>query len=81
MIDSNWDNEEFLDSLPEIKFLTFGIVLLFILFHGVSGRIGGLKIWISKQNPFVWSMLCGSLICVAILLRPAENIEFIYFRF
>jgi len=81
MIDSNWDNEEFLDSLPEIKFLTFGIVLLFILFHGVSGRVGGLKIWISKQNPFVWSMLCGSLICVAILLRPAENIEFIYFRF
>ncbi|MBT3441186.1 MAG: MBOAT family protein [Euryarchaeota archaeon] len=80
-IDSNWDIDEFLQSLPDVKLLVFSIVLLFIVFHGISWKVGGLKIWISKQNPIIWSLVCGSLICAAILLKPAENVEFIYFRF
>ncbi len=81
LIDSHWDKEEFFESLPEVRLLTFGIVLLFVLFHGLSGKIGGLKNWIGNQKPIIWSLICGVLICGSILLRPAENIEFIYFRF
>ena len=81
LIDSHWNKEEFFESLPEVKLLTFGIVSLFVLFHGLSGKIGGLKNWIGNQKPIIWSLICGVLICGSILLRPAENIEFIYFRF
>ena len=79
--DSHWDLREGYDLLPEIKLLPICLVGLFVLIHGISGKIGGLKLWISKQNPLVWGLICGTLISFTFLLRPAETIDFIYFRF
>jgi len=79
--DSHWDLREGYDALPEIKLLPISIVAIFILMHGVSGKIGGLKMWISKQNPLMWGIICGTLLSFTFLLRPAETVDFIYFRF
>jgi alginate O-acetyltransferase complex protein AlgI len=80
-IDAHWDQAEFLDALPEIKLLTIGLVGIFIFMHGFSGKIGGLKYWLAKQNSWVWGICSGGLMVMAFLLRPAETIDFIYFRF
>jgi len=80
-IDAHWNQTEFINALPEIKLLTVGLVGIFILMHGFSGRIGGLKYWISRQNSFIWGIICGILLTATFLLRPAETIDFIYFRF
>ncbi|MBT4982260.1 MAG: hypothetical protein HOM85_04265 [Euryarchaeota archaeon] len=58
-----------------------GLVLIFIIAHGFSGKLGGFKNWLSKQNSIVWGIICGVLITATFLLRPAETVEFIYFRF
>ena len=80
-IDARWDTTEFIEALPEIKLMTFGLVAIFILVHGFSGKIGGLKNWLAKQNPLIWGVSCGILLAATFLLRPAETIDFIYFRF
>ena len=80
-IDAHWDTTEFIEALPEIKLLTMGLVGIFILTHGLSGKIGGLKYWISRRHPFIWGISCGVLLSASFLLRPAETIDFIYFRF
>jgi alginate O-acetyltransferase complex protein AlgI len=80
-IGSHWDNQEMLEHLPEMKFLTFGIAILFICGHLLSSKIGGFKHWISRQNPLVWGVLIGTMIGLSLTLRPAETADFIYFRF
>jgi hypothetical protein len=67
--------------LPEIKLLTGLIVICFIIAHGVSGKLGGGKIWLSKRNPIIWGVICGTLLSLSFYLRPAETVDFIYFRF
>ena len=79
--DSHWDLREGYEALPEMRLLPICLVGLFILIHGISGKIGGLKIWISRQNPILWGFICGTLISFTFLLRPAETVDFIYFRF
>ena len=80
-IGSHWDTQEMLEHLPEIKFLTFGIAILFICGHLLSSRIGGFKHWISRQKPLMWGVLIGTMIGLSLTLRPAETADFIYFRF
>ena len=80
-IGSNWNVEEFMDSLPEIKLLTFAIVIFFIIGHFVSGLMGGFKLWIAKQNSIIWGLICGAMLSLAFLFKPATTVEFIYFRF
>ncbi len=80
-IDAHWDHSEFFESLPEIQLLTFALVGIFIVGHGFSGKIGGFKHWLGKQNPWVWGCCCGVLMTATFLLRPAETVDFIYFRF
>ena len=79
--DAHWDIHEFYESLPDVKLMTMGLVLFFIIAHGFSGKLGGFKIWLSKQNSVAWGLICGLLITATFLLRPAETVEFIYFRF
>ena len=79
--DAYWDNEEFMNSLPNVKLITFGLVIVFILVHGLSKKMGGVKNWISRQNSLIWGLCCGGLTTLTFLLRPAETVEFIYFRF
>ena len=80
-IGAHWDTQEMLEVLPEIKYLTFSIAILFVCGHLLSSKIGGLKIWISKQNSVVWGVMVGVMIGLSFTLRPAETADFIYFRF
>jgi len=79
--DAHWNMNELYESLPDVKLMTIGLVGLFIIGHGISGKLGGFKIWLSKQNSLIWGVSCGMLLVATFLLRPAETVEFIYFRF
>jgi alginate O-acetyltransferase complex protein AlgI len=80
-IGGHFDLDEMYNFLPEIKLLTGIIVLGFIILHGISGKLGGGKLWLSRRNPIVWGMICGSALTLSFYLRPSETIDFIYFRF
>lgn len=80
-INAHWDALEMYDALPDIKFFTFVIAILFFIGHFISWKLGGLKHWIANQNPLVWGLLIGGMLSLAFLLRPAETVDFIYFRF
>jgi len=43
--------------------------------------MGGLKYWIANRNSFIWGLVIGGMLSLAFLLRPAETVDFIYFRF
>ena len=77
----HFDWKEGYEFLPEIKFLTFALATCFVLLHGISGKLGGGKEWLARLHPVVWGAACGTMLCLALLLRPAETIDFIYFRF
>ena len=79
--DATWDLDVAWESLPEIKILTCLFVIFFILGHGFSGKIGGFKHWFGKQNSLVWGLMSGILLSATFLYRPAETVDFIYFRF
>ena len=80
-IDAYWDTDEMLDTLPTIKYLTLLIATSFFILHFISWKVGGLKHWISKQNPIVWGLVNGVMLSLIFMLRPAETVDFIYFRF
>jgi len=80
-IGAHWDLEETWNSLPEIKLFTIAIVIIFILGHALSGKIGGFKHWFAKQDVLIWGFLSGIMLSATFLFRPAETIDFIYFRF
>ena len=80
-IEAVWDVDEFLTALPDIQLLTFAIVIFFIIGHFISGAMGGFKFWIAKQNSISWGLICGIMLSMAFLFKPAVTIEFIYFRF
>ena len=80
-INAHWDTTEMLDTLPTIKYLTLLIAILFFICHFISWKVGGLKHWISKQNPIVWGLINGIMLGLVFMLRPAETVDFIYFRF
>ncbi|MBL6885952.1 MAG: hypothetical protein ISR24_00895 [Candidatus Poseidonia sp.] len=77
----HFDWDEGFEFLPEIKVLTFALAGSFVLLHGVSGKFGGGKEWLARQHPVVWGTACGIMLSLAFYLRPAETIDFIYFRF
>ncbi|MGB1355230.1 MAG: MBOAT family O-acyltransferase [Poseidonia sp.] len=77
----HFDREEAYEFLPEIKFLTFTLAGCFILLHGISGKLGGGKEWLARRHPVIWGAACGTMLSLAFYLRPAETIDFIYFRF
>ena len=54
--DSHWDKLEFQDSLPEVKVMTFCLVIIFVLMHGIRRKIGGFKNWMRRQNSFIWGI-------------------------
>ena len=80
-IGGHFDIEEMYQYLPEIKLLTGLIVICFIVIHGISGKMGGGKLWLSRRHPVIWGIICGTALTLAFYLRPAETIDFIYFRF
>ncbi len=78
---AHWNKGEMYEILPEIKYLTLAIGLLFFIGHFISWKMGGLKEWISKQNSLIWGLCIGVLLTLSFHLRPAETVDFIYFRF
>ena len=80
-IGGHFDIKEMYQYLPEIKLLTGVIVICFILLHGISDKLGGGKLWLSRRHPVIWGVICGTALTLAFYLRPAETIDFIYFRF
>ena len=80
-IDCYWDLDELISTLPEIKLLTGIFVLFFLIAHFASGYVGGAKYWLARSHPLVWGILCGFSLGLCVLLRPAETVDFIYFRF
>jgi alginate O-acetyltransferase complex protein AlgI len=80
-IDSHFNYNEMFESLPEIRLLTIILLFTFIIFHLLSGLVGGGKYWLARRGPITWGIICGISIALCVLLRPSETIDFIYFRF
>ena len=69
------------EALPDVQHLTMILVVVFILMHGVSGRLGRLRDRLSEGSPVVWGIFAGISIVAMLYLRPSVSSEFIYFRF
>ena len=80
-IDSHFDIGGALSTMPYTKVTTFLMVALFVCGHLASGKVGGGKYWISRQNPIFWGLVMGLMLISITLLRPVETVDFIYFRF
>ena len=52
------------------------------LFHRSLGTlmVSG-KMWLSRRHPIIWGIICGVMLSLTFYLRPAETVDFIYFRF
>ena len=61
--------------------LHFIMVILFVIFHFISYKLGGLNIYISRLNPIPWGITCGVILSLTILFDAKEPTDFIYFRF
>lgn len=67
--------------LPDVKFLTFSLITLFVIFHFVGSRIGCLRTKLSELSLIPFSILIGLLLTAVFILRPTEIQTFIYFQF
>ena len=78
---SRFDLDGMMEDLPEVKFITFGLVIIFVIVHGISAKVGGARERLAKTNPIVWGVFVGMSIIAMVYLRPEHPTEFIYFRF
>ena len=62
-------------------FNLFLIIPSFLLMHYVSYKYGGLKNIIAHLPNSKWCLITGMMLSVAIMLKPVETSDFIYFRF
>jgi len=69
------------NSLPDVKFLTFLIITLFVVFHFLGDRFGCLRKRLANMNLIPFSVVIGLLLTGIFLLRPTEISTFIYFQF
>ena len=81
-IDVRIDVEGALNYLPGRNNLTFILLILFMIIHGISSLSeGSLKYKISEIDQKYWGLLIGLMLSMAFILRPTEIVQFIYFRF
>ena len=88
-IDCNFNIFEFYTSISDNsgddfyvgRFFVLGLVFMFVFFHYLSYRLGGLEKYLSRLPNHFWSLIMSFLLVLTILLRPINPIEFIYFRF
>jgi D-alanyl-lipoteichoic acid acyltransferase DltB (MBOAT superfamily) len=76
----NWDifNSSF--SGP-MYFHLLVLVPSFLIMHYMSYKYSGLKNVIAKLSPPKWALVTGIMLSLAILLKPVDTSDFIYFRF
>ncbi len=67
--------------LPQGKYLTSLLVVVFAFGHLLSWKIGKFKYWMARSNPLIWGLSMGLAITGIVFLRPATTVDFIYFRF
>ncbi|RAH09170.1 MAG: MBOAT family protein [Euryarchaeota archaeon TMED85] len=80
-IDQKFEITTALEALPSVKYLTFALVIVFIISHGISGKINRLRNKLSNGSPLIWGIFFAICLTAIIYLRPSESSEFIYFRF
>ena len=80
-LDQTFDIDAALEALPSVKYLTFVLVFIFIIAHGVSGKMNRLRDKLTNGNPINWGIFFAFCLIGMIYLRPSESSEFIYFRF
>ena len=68
-------------SLPDVKFLTFLLILMFIAAHFLGSKFGCLRTKLSEQKMLPYSIILGFMFTAIFILRPAEISTFIYFQF
>ena len=68
-------------SLPDVKFLTFLFILMFIAAHFLGSKYGCLRTRLSEQKLLPYSVIIGFMFTAIFILRPAEISTFIYFQF
>ena len=68
-------------SLPDVKFLTFLFILMFIAAHFLGSKYGCLRTRLSEQKLLPYSIILGFMFTAIFILRPAEISTFIYFQF
>jgi len=79
--DSFFDIEKAREVLPDVQYITFILVILFVLIHGLSGRFGGFRKRIADSPGWVWGVVMGMSMIMMLYLRPDHPTDFIYFRF
>ena len=79
--DSYFDFSEAVASLPEVKYITLAMAIIFVLAHPLSLKLGRGRDYYSKSHPVLWGLITGMIMLAVLFLRPAEVSQFIYFRF
>ncbi len=79
--DSVFDIQSARSVLPDVQYLTFILVVAFIIIHGLSGRFGGFRTKISEAPGWIWGPIMALSLLAMLYLRPDHPTEFIYFRF
>lgn len=69
------------DVLPKAQYITFMLVVVFIMFHGISGKLGGMRDRLANSNGFIWGIVLAFCAVGMLYLRPDHPTDFIYFRF
>jgi len=79
---ANFDWDVFNSSFSgPMYFHLFILVPSFLIMHYISYRYSGLKNVITTLSPPKWTLITGIMLSLAILLKPVDTSDFIYFRF
>ena len=79
---ANFDWDVFNSSFSgPMYFHLFILVPSFLIMHYISYRYSGLKNVITTLSPPKWTLITGIMLSLAILLKPVDASDFIYFRF
>jgi hypothetical protein len=79
--DSVFDIQSARSVLPDVQYLTFILVVAFVIIHGLSGKFGGFRTKISEAPGWIWGPIMALSLLAMLYLRPDHPTEFIYFRF
>jgi sterol desaturase/sphingolipid hydroxylase (fatty acid hydroxylase superfamily) len=82
LLDSSLGVQDALDAMPDRATFVACLLLVFLPLHAFSSSIdGSAKYHIANLHPTKWGVIIGVWIAAIFLLRPAEVVQFIYFRF
>ena len=81
-IDSSFDIGGAIGAMPERATYVFVLLSIFIIIHIFSSiNEGSTKYHIAKLSSLKWGLMMGVFTSAIFFMRPAEVVQFIYFRF